>query len=305
MDPQRRLIVAALIGVVVVGAVVAASVLLRDEPPANGVRDGDGTVTPPSEQATDAPREPVPSAEPSVTPDTQQQRLLVYFVRDGVLGVSAREVPATKAVAAAATRQLVIGVTGSELGYGLSSELPVGVTLNGVSIAGGVATVDLSPQFTEPAAGKALRLRLAQLVFTLTQFRTVDAVRIEIDGAPLPSLGTTALDAPLARADFADVLPAILVEHPAPGESTPSPLRIRGLNNTFEATFIIEVLDPSGTRIARKVVTAGAMGEWRLFDVSVPYASAETGIGTLVVYEESARDGSAINVVRIPVKLLR
>ncbi|GAB4286793.1 MAG: hypothetical protein Kow0067_11010 [Coriobacteriia bacterium] len=304
MGPQRRVIAAALIGVVVVGAAVAATVLLRDEPPASEKPSGEGTVTPPSEQPTDALDEPGPSVEPTSTPDIRQP-LLVYLVRDGTLGVSAREVPATKAVAAAATRQLLIGVTGSELGYGLSTEIPVGVTLNGVSIAESVATVDLSSEFTEPAAEDALRLRLAQLVFTLTQFRSVDAVRIEVDGAPLRALGTTALDEPLGRADFADVLPAILVEHPTPGESVPSPIRVCGLNNTFEATFIVEVLDPSGGRIARRVVTAGAMGEWRPFDVSVPYTAAETGIGTLVIYEESARDGSAINVVRIPVKLLR
>ena len=39
------------------------------------------------------------------------------------------------------------------------------------------------------------------------------------------------------------------------------------------------------------------------FDVTVKYPSGHAGIGSLIVFESSAKDGSQINVVEIPIRL--
>jgi len=49
----------------------------------------------------------------------------------------------------------------------------------------GVARVDLSSDFETGGSSRSLQLRLAQVVYTLTQFPTVSAVRFSVDGTPV------------------------------------------------------------------------------------------------------------------------
>ena len=82
-----------------------------------------------------------------------------------------------------------------------------------------------------------------------------------------------------------------------------SPLRLRGTANTFEATFQVELLDADGRVVGKRFATAtSGSGTRGTFDVTVPFSARKPG-GTLVVYEDSAKDGSRINVVRIPLRL--
>ena len=82
--------------------------------------------------------------------------------------------------------------------------------------------------------------RLAQVVFTLTQFPTVDGVRFKLDGKLIDTLGGEGIiiDEPLDRDDYEDMSPAILVESPTVGATLRSPMRITGTANVFEAVFI-------------------------------------------------------------------
>jgi hypothetical protein len=129
------------------------------------------------------------------------------------------------------------------------------------------------------------RERRAEVVFTLTQFPTVRAVELS-DGELL------------TRADFEDLSPQILVEAPLPDDEASSPLRITGTANTFEATFMVRLLDDSGKQLVEQFVTAtSGSGTRGTFDVSVPY---EGRAAKLVVFEESAKDGSEIHKVTIP-----
>jgi len=135
----------------------------------------------------------------------------VWFTRGGRLVESLRTHAPTRKVAAAALAALLAGPTRSERASGVSSAIPPGARPLGVSIANGVATVDLSSEFESGAASRSLKLRLAQVVYTLTQFPTVDTVRFEINGTPVDvfSSGGIVLDHPVGRVDYKGLGPKV------------------------------------------------------------------------------------------------
>jgi ABC-type glycerol-3-phosphate transport system substrate-binding protein len=138
---------------------------------------------------------------------------------------------------------------------------------------------------TEVAGGSNLsRAALAQMVYTFTQFDPAKAV--EIDGKTY------------TRADFEQQTPLILVESPLPFAQVSSPLRATGTANTFEATFQYELLDGDGKVIDKNFVTAtSGTGTRGTFDFT---AKDVDDMAALVVYENSAEDGSRIHEARIP-----
>jgi hypothetical protein len=111
--------------------------------------------------------------------------LEVWFARNGRLVETLRTHTPTRAVATAALHALLAGPTGSERAAGMRSEIKPGTSLLGIVISKGVARVDLSSDYEAGASSRSLQLRLAQVVYTLTQFPTVSAVRLSVDGIPV------------------------------------------------------------------------------------------------------------------------
>jgi hypothetical protein len=249
--------------------------------------------------------EPEPTATPEPEPEpAQPTELTIYLVRGENLGVAVREVPETEGVARAAMEELLAGPSAQDVEAGLGTEIPAGTTLNDVSIDDGVATVDLSPEFESGGGSLSMQVRVAQVVYTLTHFTTVESVAFEIDGQPVEAIGGegVVVSPPVTRATFADnTLPAILVESPAPWQQVSSPLRMTGMSNTFEATLNYEIVDQAGLIVEEGFATATAgTGTWGTFDVTIPFDVTREGIGALIVFESSAKDGSRINLVEIP-----
>jgi hypothetical protein len=112
----------------------------------------------------------------------------VWLVRNGRLVEALRAHRPTQRVATAALRALLAGPTQAERAAGVTTQVPPATRLLGVVIARGVAHVDLSSDYESPAGSRALQLRLAQVVYTATQFPTVKAVRFSVDGAPVSTL---------------------------------------------------------------------------------------------------------------------
>jgi hypothetical protein len=205
----------------------------------------------------------------------------VYLLRDGKVAPVARTVTAP-AVAAGALQQLASGPTTTETKDGLTSA--VQSTPACCPIENGVVSIDV-PNVSH--AG------LAQIVYTLTQFRSIHGVRTS------RMLGDAK---PLTRADFEDVTPAILVESPLPDETVTSPLRVYGTANTFEATFDLEIRNSSGVKVAWRFVTASSgSGTGGTYDTTISFAHTGGPI-TLVAYEPSAENGKPLHVVRIPLQ---
>jgi hypothetical protein len=259
---------------------------------------------------------PTPTAgEPSATPAASAGGSTIvrsYFylgAEPDAAGLVAllREVPETRAVATAAMSGLLAGPTASESAdRAITTAVPDGTRLLGLSIDDGIATVDLSSEFESGGGSASIFIRLAQVVYTLTQFPSVQSVLFQIEGRPVTVFSSegVVLDGPVGRGDYEDQLPAIWVDRPAYGASLGNPGRIAGSANVFEAQFLITLLDSDGRVIVETptMATCGT-GCRGAFDVTLPYSVAEAGWGTLRVWAGSAQDGSPVHVREYPVWL--
>jgi len=246
------------------------------------------------------------SVPATVGPDADGVTLNAYFLRNDKLGVGHRRIARTPSVAQAATELLLAGPTLDERAVGLSTAIPAGTQLRSVDLSNGVLTVDVSKDFVTDADASMMRRRLAQLVFTLTQFASVNSVRVRIDGVPTTTFGTSgvSLDGPLDRSLFAAETPFILLETPAPGDVVKGNARIAGISSTFENNVRIRIVGADNHALADTFTTAkaGPIGAWSPFDAMVPFTAGSNQSGKVVVFENSPKDGSEINVVEVPVR---
>ncbi len=261
-------------------------------------------------QPTSTPNVPAGTPAPTSS-DTTTVRAYFFlgsFVDNAGLVPVLREVPKTQAVGAAAMRALLDGPNDAELGGrpAMYSVVPEGTRFLGLRIDDRIATVNLSREFEAGGGSASVLGRLAQVVYTLTQFPTVDGVRFELDGVPVTVFSGegVVLDAPVDRADYTDQLPAVFVDRPAFGGVLANPARLVGLANVFEATFQMRLLDGEGRRLADGTGTASCgTGCWGSFDEPLDYDVARAGWGTLQVYVLSAADGSVASRTEYPVWL--
>lgn len=273
--------------------------------PAPSVAQGSPDVTP-------APPSTAPTGSPAASPDEGTTIVRTYFYLGGEPGSAGlvpllREVPATKAVATAAMNELLsFSAVQRDAFASISSAIPPGTRLLGLTIKDGVATVDLSSDFASGGGSASTTIRLGQVVYTLTQFPTVKSVLFEIDGEVVTVFGSegVVLDGPVARVDYIDLLPGIFVDRPAYNAALGNPGRVTGsAQGVFEATFQVTLLDGAGRTIADDTVMAACMCESGAFDATVRYDVPKAQWGTLRVWAGSAKDGSAILIREYPVWL--
>jgi len=101
---------------------------------------------------------------------------------------------------------LIAGPTDEEKSAGFFTNVPPDARLLNCRIEGDVAFLDFSPEIEEGGGITMMQERLAQIVFTATQFPAISKVRIMIDGKFIPyfsSEGITDVDHPIGREDFA------------------------------------------------------------------------------------------------------
>ena len=210
----------------------------------------------------------------------------IYLLRDERLVIVHRLVPGP-AVLRGALTELLAGPTDAERADGLGSEVPPGTELLDVDLADGVSTVDLSSDFESGGGSLSMTARVAQVVFTVTQFDNADRALFWMDGRPIEFLGGEGLvlDEPQARMDVDRALSgSVIIETPAYGATVSSPFEVTGEGDVFEAQFPIEVW-AGGEQIGGIApVTAGAWGRWASFEVTVTL-EAPAGPIELVAYD--------------------
>lgn len=183
--------------------------------------------------------------------------LTIYRVENGIVVPRTLQVPHTEAVATASVNALSPGAV--------------------VTIAGGTATVDL------PQAPPAV---VAEIVYTLTQFPTID--RVDVAG-----------QTGLTRADVSGYAPIILIDAPAADGDVPRTIRVSGSAVVFEATLVVELVR-DGKVIDTKNVTASAGAPERgTFETTLQAPSP--GPASVVAFAPSAEDGSPQHQVTVPV----
>jgi hypothetical protein len=275
-------------------------------PPTSGPTTG--PTTPGSTPGPVATPRPTPTTGPTNPPaGTSIVRAYFYHSDFGFVPVL-REVPRTTAVARAAIEGLLAGPKGRETAAsaGIDTAIPAGTRLLGLSIAGGTATVDLSGEFEGGGGSASSFIRLGQVVYTLTQFPTVERVAFRINGQDVKVFGSEGivLDRPQTRADYVDQLPPIWVDRPAWGAAIGNPARVTGTTDVFEAQVNMSITDGNGRKLVDVPVMAtcgtGCRGT---FDATLPYDVDEAGWGTLRVFSHSAKDGSVEHAVTLPVWL--
>jgi len=226
----------------------------------------------------------------------------LYFLRGSYLGVAHRTSAATAAVATATLLALFGGPREAELSAGLSTAIPPGSRLLGIHISSGTATVNFNTAYGTPGEPGSELARVAQVVYTLTQFPSISRVALEIQGSTPATFasGAVSLRNPLGRTDVLGALPAILVETPAVGDSLHGQLHLSGLANVFEAQFAVQLVDANGELLLDQPVHATAgTGTWGTFNVTFPIAVSTTVQCTLRVFDSSPKDGRPIDEVDV------
>lgn len=201
-----------------------------------------------------------PSSAPptiSVKVETTPSIALTVFRADGgTLRPEVRHVQQTQGVAAAALKALGVDAP--------------------VAISSGTATVDLAKASNDQVAG---------IVYTLTQFPSVQ--RVDVAGR-----------AGLTRDDFSGFLAPISIEAPARSARVPTSFHVTGTASVFEATFVVQLVR-DGKVLSKQTVTAseGAPGRGT-FDATF---TATPGDLTVTAFAPSAADGTPQHEVDVAV----
>lgn len=246
-------------------------------------------------------------SKPGTTTTGKPSRLVpvrVYFTRSEKIATAGRSVE-PPAVARGALEGLLRGPGPFERGIAMRTEIPSGTKLLGVTIRDGAATADFGARFAAGGGSLSMSLRVAQVVFTLTQFDTVQTVNITLDGRAVDAIGGEGIPARgLTRADFEDVTPFVLVESPVPGETVTSPIIVSGMSNTFEATVNYTITDPDGLILADGFTSAtSGTGTWGTFTFTASFTTARPGLGEVIAFQMSAESGAPRDVYEVPVRM--
>ena len=96
--------------------------------------------------------------------------------------------------------------------------------------------------------------------------------------------------------------PPRAIRQPQPFDIVDDPIKLSGVGTGFEATFAARVRDDDGNELTQVSIMAGGTGIWANFHelIALPNVPS-TPQGTLEVFEFSAKDGSEVDKVTIPI----
>jgi len=240
--------------------------------------------------ATTQPAVTTLPAGTTAPPTTETPALVdvkVYFLRDERLVIAHRQVPGP-AVLRGALTELLAGPTAAELADGLVTAAPNNTDLLDVKIDDGLATVDMSSEFESGGGTLSMTARIAQVVFTATQFDSSDRVAFWLDGEPIEFLGGEGilLEEPQARFNVdRSISGSVIIDTPAYGATVSGTFTVTGEGDVFEAQFPIEVWADGSQIGGIAPVTAGTFGDWADFEATITL-DAGSGPIELIAYDE-------------------
>ena len=256
------------------------------------------------------PTGPSGTATPGTDAPAEEVVVEVWFVRDETVAPVEATASSPDTVARDAMEALLAGPSAQEADWGYGTAIPEGTALLGLDVADGIATVDLDATFESGGGSLSMQERVAQVVFTLTAFDSVDAVAFMIDGEPVTAIGGEGVivDPPVTRDDFANVRPVIAVTSPLPGDEVSSPLTIEGESATFEGTVQVSVVDGDGVEVYQGFFTSatGANGVFGPFSETVTFEVGTPGLGAVILWEDDPSGESPSGrsfEIEIPVRI--
>ena len=229
----------------------------------------------------------------------------LWFVRDGELASVTRKAPETGEVARQAVELLLLGPTADEVAAGLSSQIVTGTQVNAIAIRDVVATVDISAdiQAVVPGAtdaGEADRLKLGQIVRTLTGFETVKWVRFVVDGleqtfpAPDDGIYSGLLNRRVVD-DGKDGPPWIEIDSVEVDRTT---VHFAGTADVNEGALQARLVQDGETLVESPVHASCGTGCRGSYVLEFAAPDGTTGDITLEVFSTSAKDGSVDQIAR-------
>ncbi len=141
--------------------------------------------------------------EEGVLPGEVMRLTTFYFPDEGNNFVVpfTQEIPRVEGIGRLALEQMVEGVKSQEFlqGTGLRAPFPSGTEIRGLTIRDGLARVDFSKDFLNYSL-KDERLVITSLLYTLTEFPTVDRVELQVEGKTMTALpGGTSIGEVMTR----------------------------------------------------------------------------------------------------------
>ena len=230
----------------------------------------------------------------------------IWFLHDEILTPAYRE----GITAEVAIRDLLTGPV-SDDGVGVVTMIPEGTRLRSLSVADSVANVDLTGAFASGGGSPSMFGRVAQLVYTVTEFPRVDRVVLTLDGSTDLGGEGIILGVTLRREDFQEFKPSVVVTLPLPGQEVSTPFLVSGENSTFENTVDISLAADDG----RELVTTFATGlgptmdpqgkpAWGPFEASIAFDAGPSTGGEVTVTEAtgSVEEGGRPMQFAVPVR---
>ena len=145
-----------------------------------------------------------------ITTGNVREELIYLFDEKNLLAPVSREIPSVDLRVTDLINELVADLSETERDASLSTAVPAGLSLAGVTQEEDVATINFNAGGLEVIEGDELAKALAQIVFTLTETGTLDAIIISINGDiktwPTPNGGDQQL---LRRIQFMSYAPEV------------------------------------------------------------------------------------------------
>ncbi|MDR1931623.1 MAG: GerMN domain-containing protein [Spirochaetales bacterium] len=180
-----------------VAAAPPATPAARQNKPAAENRAAPAATAAPAPQNTAGSGTPAnPPAEKPAAAAVKTRDAVLYFIRlsdsgDVKLTKIPREIRTADAPLTDTLRALTAGPTDTEIKTGCTSLIPSGSRLLSVTVKDGVAFINFNEDFRFNSFGReGYDGQLKQLVYTATEFPTIQAVQILIDGNRLDYLGS-------------------------------------------------------------------------------------------------------------------
>lgn len=249
--------------------------------------------------------------EPSTPsqPAAKKVSLPVYYLKSGesdIYMVREVHIVSTTDAKKAALEELIKGVPETK---GAFRVLPESTRIHNIKVDNGLATIDFSSEVLNANVGSAEEaLGISSIVNTLTEFPEIERVSFTVNGKiderTQDWWGHVGLyEQPFERNISKVWEPAIWVTSPSPGQKVSSPLTVTGTACVFEAAISLRLVTSEGEKLAEIFTTAASGAPDRgTFEVEMDFSRPDSGAGYLEVFSHSPKDGSEINMVRVPVK---
>ena len=288
-------------------AAVAAAALLAACGGSGDGNDGASATSVATEAPAPAPVTSTGAAPtaPATTVEGPSHDVTLWFVKDGKLTPVTRKAPESDDAARQAADLLLLGPTEDEVASGLSSQIVSGAQLNAIAIRDGVATVDMSSDIQAvvpgaPDAGEADRLKLGQIVRTLTETGDVKWVRFVVDGleqtfaAPKDGIYQGLLNRKVIDAGK-DGPPWIEIDAVKSDRTT---VHFSGTADVNEGALQARLVQGGKTLVEAPVQASCGTGCRGSYVLEFAAPDGTTGDVTLEVFSTSAEDGSVDQIAR-------